>query len=90
MTRRRLAVDLCTYTQDQSHNASPYCVRKAAFTVGPHRDLAGVSDFHRVCLAHVGHAVEILTADGEGTIKVTADHERDGGFTDQDDPNGAT
>jgi hypothetical protein len=82
MTRRRIAVDLCTYTQDQT-NGSPYCRARASFTVDGE---------HRVCLKHVGHAVEVVrgaraaalsTASGDGCV-VVSDHESDGSFTDAD------
>lgn len=95
MTRRRIVTDLCTYEQSTaSANSSPYCTGKAAFTVGPlDKELAGVADFHRVCLKHVGHAAEVIRERFDGPARVLADYERVGnGFGDDpgaNDPNSA-
>lgn len=96
MTRRRIVTDLCTYEQSTASDASVCidCAGKAAFTVGPlDKELAGVADFHRVCLKHVGHAAEVIRERFQGAAQVMADYERVGnGFSDdpgaESDPGG--
>lgn len=84
MGRRRITVDLCTYQQSTaSANSSPYCIGKAAFTVGPNADQShGVTDVHRVCLKHVGHAVEAISHRFPGAVEVRPDYDRSDCFSD--------
>lgn len=80
MTRRRIAVDLCTYRPNTGTDT--YCTRKASFSV----------QGERVCLQHVGHAVEVIRFLNQtgAVVEVNADYERDGGFRLGSDPNGST
>jgi hypothetical protein len=88
VTRRRIVTDLCTYEQSTaSANSSPYCTGKAAFTVGPlEKEAPGVTDFHRVCLKHVGHAAEVIRERFDGAAHVLADYERVGNAFSDDPP----
>lgn len=70
MARRRLTNDICTVRPARTE-----CHDRAAFTVnvdGPDGDSE-----HRVCLRHVGHAIEACYT-GHTAVQVVPDYAREG------------